>query len=302
MFAFSSLRDGNLSPGGTVTSGSNLGIRRHALADHDNGRRRRAFVLRGHNGAGAMAVQMLVLRGWRVSVHVPFPPLLSEEAGESYMAHMEERVRTLGGEEVIFDDGGGTESRDDGRAAAVRVIDGLRVDGDVFDAVLDTIGGKAIREASERLLRSCGGVNGQNPPGKSQKKGIGHFTTLVGDAPERPIPTAGDNFRAGLRSLKFGDGSAGADRDEGKGGKVGYAWVSVAQDVDWEGEDVGESIGAVLKLALEDGVRPWTAIGREGDNENWTKTNVVPFERTPNVFVDEGPLGYGGTAVIKIVG
>lgn len=312
MFAFSSLRDGNLSPGGkrpgfdfgtssTVTSGSNLGTRRHASADHENGRRRRAFVLRGHNGAGAMAVQMLVLRGWRVSVHVPFPPLLSEEAGERYMAHMEERVRTLGGEEVIFDDGG-TESGDDGRAAVVRVIDGLRVDGDVFDAVLDTIGGKVIREASERLLRSCGGVDGQSPPGKSQKTGMGHFTTLVGDAPERTIPTAGDNFRAGLRSLKFGDGSAGADREEGKGGKVGYAWVSVAQDVDWEGEDVGESIGAVLKLALEDGVRPWTATVREEDNEDWTKKNVVPFERTPNVFVDEGPLGYGGTVVIKIVG
>ena len=37
---------------------------------------------------------------------------------------------------------------------------------------------------------------------------------------------------------------------------MGYAWVSVAQDVDWEGQDVGETLGAVVRLALAGQLRP----------------------------------------------
>ena len=68
--------------------------------------------------------------------------------------------------------------------------------------------------------------------------------------------------------------------------------MSVAQDVDWDGEDVRESLRTVLAMALEGGARPWTGL-------------VVPFERSPNVFVqgtaDSGALGCGRTVVVNVV-
>ncbi|KAF9457989.1 hypothetical protein BDZ94DRAFT_1325820 [Collybia nuda] len=280
--------------------------------DHEqDGRRRRVLVLRGHDGAGAMAVQMLVKRGWRVCVHVPYGCLRyegerledgrGEEKEKFCMRKIEERVRGWGGEEVVFDDGEDAGT-DGGRGAVVRVIERLREDGDVFDAILDAVGGKEVWEASERLLKLPGGnkVKGNGhtdgkKPTKKTKGGVGvkHFTTLVGDFPGRPIPTAGDNFRAGLRSLNF----SVAGRNDGKshdGGKVGYAWVGVAQDVDWEGENVSETIGEVLRLSLEDGIRPWI-----GDRNG----RILPFEQAPGAFVNggRGMLANGGTIVVKIV-
>jgi len=77
-----------------------------------------------------------------------------------------------------------------------------------------------------------------------------------------------------------------------KGNKVGYAWVGVAQDVDWDGEDISETLGSVLRLALEEHVRP--VVGAH--------YRVVPFEQTPHVFVDKGPLGHGCNVVVKIAG
>lgn len=283
-----------------------------AMSDHDIGYRRRALVLRGHDGAGAMAVQMLVRRGWRVSVHVPFssvPMNATQEVGDQFMRVTEERAREWGADEVIFDDGEGGGGVDDGRGAAVRVLDSLREDGDIFDAVLDTIGGKEVREAAERLLRSTGVDTSTfdspiKSPGLSKRRDSGQFTTLVGDVPERAIPTAGDNFRAGLRSLRIGNDGTGRDaiveETADTKAKVGYAWVSVAQDVDWEGDDVGETLGIVLRQALEADVRPVV------DDIDFTRpvplqmTRTVPFEDTPFVFVDNGPLGDGGTVVVRI--
>jgi len=136
---------------------------------------------------------------------------------------------------------------------------------------------------------------------------VGQFTTLVGDVPELPIPTAGDNFRAGLRSLRFDGGTGGGTGNGGtgngdesfnadmKGNKVGYAWVSVAQDVDWEGEDIGDTLASVLHLVMESGMRP--VVGDDVANHR-----VVPFEKAPYVFVDRGPLGHGHNVVVKIAG
>ncbi|PPQ85590.1 hypothetical protein CVT26_009185, partial [Gymnopilus dilepis] len=62
-FDFSSAPPATPTRKGSLSRGTN---------DHAQGYRRRALVLRGHDGPGAMAVQMLVRRGWRVSVHVPF--------------------------------------------------------------------------------------------------------------------------------------------------------------------------------------------------------------------------------------
>ena len=308
-FAFSSVWEDSHGHGqshGTPVNGDAGGGRQQG--DHEVGRTCRALVLRGHDGVGAVAVQMLVKKGWRVCVHAPLVEFAEGYGEKRYMEAVEERVRGWGGEEVVFDDGGGEDGDVFGRGAVVRVIEGFLEDGDVFDAVLDTVGGKEVWEASERLLRSKGGVRGQGKGG-----GRKQFTTLVGDVPGRAIPSAGDHFKAGLRSLRLRKGgrsrsvSGSGGQDEGKGsgsgngnGKVGYAWVSVAQDVDWEGEDVRESVGAVLRMTLDDGVRPWTGnVYGAGDGE---RGKVVPFERAPEVFGDGGLVQDGGTVVVKIVG
>jgi len=291
--------------------------------------RRRALVLRGHDGAGAMAVQMLVLQGWRVSVHIPLscvPANASQALVDAFMHVMEDRAREWGADEVIFDDGeavgegGDVESGggdgDDGRAAAVRVIETLREEGDTFDAVLDTVGGKEVREAGERLLRSPAATNTSSSQNSKLRGYFGQFTTLVGDTPERPIPSVADALRANLRSFRTGQGhgqSSGTNKSTTEGGpcpeghgaadadpkfhKVGHAWVSVAHEVEWEGEDVGETLGAVLRLAMEQGIRP---LVEDAGGGILGRPRVVPFEKAPRVFVDNGPLADGGTVVVKI--
>lgn len=37
---------------------------------------------------------------------------------------------------------------------------------------------------------------------------------------------------------------------------VNYAWVNVISDVDWEGDGIRDTLGAVLRLALDHGIRP----------------------------------------------
>jgi len=287
-------------------------------ADHEPNRKRRALVLRGHDGIGAMAVQMLHVRHWRISVHVPISGSHDSPENQRYMLEAEELVRTLGGEEVVFDDGGlpGDPWWDDGRAAAARLIDGLREDGDVFDAVIDTIGGKEIRDAAERLLKSTGEVDetgdkrvrnldGPAPPSKNTKKvGGGQFTTVVGDFPERPIPTTADNFRSGLRSLKHGGAGGSVGMLEEGRARVGYAWVSAAQDVDWEGDDVAMTIGHLLNLAEEQQVKPIVQRATVTDEylpEYHWQSGVIPLEKAPEIFINgDSPLRAGGTMVVKV--
>ena len=310
IYAFSSLGEGGGMTSPIIAHERKFGITggpRMTATEHPQDRRRRVLVLRGHDGVGAMAVQILAKRGWKVSVHVPFsasstndPAVTGTEHGDRLPGSIQERARDWGADEIIFDEEVG-DGIDDGRIAAIRVIESLREDGDVFDAILDTVGGREVREAGERLLKSAGGVTNTpsvyggfpEPSMPRARRGVGQFTTLVGDVPERPIPTTADLFRAGLRS--FG-AESGNRNDEGtadmRGNKVGYAWVSVAQDVDWEGEDIGETLSSVLRLALEERVRP--VIG--------APYRVVPFEQAPHVFVDRGPLGHGCNVVVKIAG
>lgn len=315
IYAFSSLGEGGsmASPITVHDRNRSLNGSKMTTTEHPQGRRRRVLVLRGHDGVGAMAVQLLAKRGWEVSVHVPFsassttydPTTTDPEYVDPFPRNIQERARDWGADEIIFDEEAG-DGIDDGRIAAIRVMESLREDGDVFDAILDTVGGKEVREAGEKLLRSAGvattpGVYAGNEPPMSPRvrgdkaKGVGQFTTLVGDVPERPIPTTADHFRAGMRS--FGVESGARNGDEGttadmRGNKVGYAWVSIAQDVDWEGEDISETLSSVLRLALEERVRP--VIG--------ARYRVVPFEQAPYVFVDKGPLGHGCNVVVKIAG
>ncbi|KAF7354878.1 hypothetical protein MSAN_01402300 [Mycena sanguinolenta] len=266
--------------------------------------KRRALVLHGHAGTGGLVACMLARRGWRVCIHAPgsVSETDDEEADKEHMRRVQERARAWGVEEVVFDDGGcaadnvsafGSALDARGRnGAAVRAVERLITDGDEFDAVVDTIGGKAVWDVGERLLA------------RGSAKWRKQFTTTVGDWPIRPVPTAKDNFRAGLRALTGGNG-AGDDKKSAKkttkeskekaGSTVSYAWVSAAQDVDWEGEDVRDSLGAVLRIALEEGVRPIV----EGD--------ALPFERAGEVL--EGRAGNksagilkGGNVCVRVVG
>ncbi|KAJ7590735.1 hypothetical protein C8J56DRAFT_1046983 [Mycena floridula] len=276
---------------------------------------KRVLVLRGNDGPGAIAVQMLARKGWRVCAHAPLP-IFNEDQGNEEKASMEniqDRVRGWGAEEIVFDDGGDDMERaadrgDDGRGAVVRVIERLLEDGDMFDAVLDTIGGKEVWEASERLLRGVGSAPGADREKKGVMKAIGlrsakrkpntqtpkQFTTLVGDFPERPIPSASDLFKAGLRSMR--SNHKAQERDGSSiDGKVRYAWISAAHDVDWEGEDIRDSLGAVVRMALNEGIRPYLGDKSPGGQR------TVPFERAPLLFVNRGLLYDGGAAVVKVV-
>ncbi|KAF8211634.1 hypothetical protein K438DRAFT_1807634 [Mycena galopus ATCC 62051] len=273
--------------------------------------KRRALVLHGHAGTGGLVARILARRGWHVCVHAPGSVSASdsedaEDADRAHMRRVQERVRAWGVEEVVFDDGGcaadcSFESGDGGRGngAAVRAVERLIADRDEFDAVVDTIGGKEVWDAGERLL-----ARGEKTRGQKQ------FTTTVGDWPARPVPTAKDNFRAGLRALTWGNGASNSsgegkkskkakkekENKKAKGGSVvSYAWVSAAQDVDWEGEDVRDSLAAVVRIALEEGARPVV----EG--------TAMPFERAAEVFEGRegsasGGVLKGGSVVVRVVG
>lgn len=193
-----------------------------------------------------------------------------------------------------------------------------------FDAVIDTIGGCEIWEAGRALLSL--------PVHDAARASIeGQFTTLVGDTPDRVVSNASDHFRAGVRALRIGSpkGTSKVHDDaefsqatvrlaRGKKDRkmkprpVNYAWVNVMSDVDWEGADVRDSLGAALAMAVGEGVRP--AVGlvdfvdmrnkgkgkMKAASDRETPGKVVPFENTPQVFVSGGGLERGGTVVSRI--
>jgi len=198
-----------------------------------------------------------------------------------------------------------------------------------FDAVIDTIGGREIWEAGRTLLSL--------PVHDAARTSIeAQFTTLVGDVPDRVVSITSDHFRAGMRALRIGNtknslhvhddaefsqttaGLARGKKDKKvKPQPVNYAWVNIMSDVDWDGADVRDSLGAVLAMAVEEGVRPaigladfpdmskknkgkMKAIFSDGDGE--TPGKVVPFENTSQVFVLGSGLEHGGTAVSRIAG
>jgi len=102
-----------------------------------------------------------------------------------------------------------------------------------------------------------------------------------------------------LRSFNFG---TGGDAERGSG-KVGYAWINLAQDVDWEGENVRETLRSVLRTAVQDDVRPWIGLSEEEETEE-QGVRVVPFERATKAFIPGrgSLLAEGGTVVVKVAG
>lgn len=245
------------------------------------GRRRRALVLRGHDGAGAVAVQMLVRQGWRVSVHVPFsrvPWDATQTEADGFMLAVEDGLKKWGVDEVIYDDAN-TYAKcdgemDDRKAAVVRVIETLRADGDVFDVVLDFVGGREIREAGERLL----GLNG------TASHGVGQFVTFMGDAPDEAISvsTVADASRARVIHLTN-------ERD------VQYTHLGGV----FESGDlvVSEILGYVLRFAVEDGV---CARVEEVGGELFGRRRVVSLEEVSEALVDGELLSDGGVGVVRV--
>jgi NADPH:quinone reductase-like Zn-dependent oxidoreductase len=265
-------------------------------------RHRRALVLRGHDGVGAMAVQMLVRQGWRVSVHVPFsrvPWDATQAEGDEFMLAIEDRLKKWGADEVIYDDGvtyaNWDGELDDRKAAVVRVIETLRADGDVFDAVLDLVGGKEIREACGRLLR----LNGC-----PESHGIGQFTTLLGDAPDDPISIS-DHFHSNLRNSStftfheprsYANEHIGDTQSEDMERRVEYTCMTSVFES--EDEEVCEILGTILRLALEDGIRPHV---EEVGGEIFGRKRVVSLEKASDVLLDGDLLSDGGMVVVRVV-
>ncbi|KAF7799074.1 hypothetical protein EIP86_010304 [Pleurotus ostreatoroseus] len=325
--------------------------------------RPRVFVLQGHDGAGAMAVQMLARRGVRVCVQVPDSAARDDhnegdeddspsgavkgKAKQTKYDRLDARLRSWGAEEIRVGE-------------PLEVLERFVEEGRSFDAILDTVGGVAVWEQSMRVLLadpetdptsrtsptpntpgttksypSVASSKGSRASSSSNKRNlvVTQFTTLVGDTPSRPIPTAQDNFRSGFRSLKRtvsagsrarshspaasgGTGStatlpASASKDSllmrrnttnGQANKpkrtVSYAWVCAAADVDFEGEDVRDSLGAVVSMVEEGWIRPW--LGDEADG-----SKIVPFDKAPELFRRHGDsavglLKDGGTAVVRV--
>ena len=265
-------------------------------------RLRRILVLDGHSGVGALSVQMLVRRGWKVIAHVSSEAVPSIDdstlSSSSAFKKLERRLRRWGVEDVCL-----------GEAITVIVKLGERCKAQsgeyVIDGVLDTIGGLDIWNAAQQHILS------RLP--KPSNSGLGstaddplppQFTTLVGDDKERTIPSAQDHFKAGFRSMKRAMNSA-----------CGYAWISVAADIDGEGLDVRDALAGVVKWVEETRgqVRPYvedqgtfgSAFGSEDGTERGAAGSaggVVVFENAPLVFAEGAKrLTYGGNVVVKVV-
>lgn len=329
----------------------------------ESAQRVRILVLHGHDGAGALAVQMLAHRGVKVWVHVPDSiarddssegddedtdgpgPSAPAQSKPTRFDGLEARLRAWGAEAICVGE-------------PLEVLERLAEDGRSFNAILDTVGGTDIWEAGRKVLlidpeqdstwqnsattsaspaaapsivSSSGGSKASSSSNKRTFT-LTQFTTLVGDNPTRPVPSAQDHMRSGFRSLKrtMSTGSRSRSRSPTKGASgalsspskdslgsvlrrststkaktqkrtVSYAWVSVAADVDFEGEDIRDSLGAVVSMVEEGAIRPWV-----GDGHDLEAPRVVPFDKSPEVFRrdGDGPVGQlkdGGTCVVRVV-
>lgn len=304
-----------------------------------------ALILGGHDGPGSMAVQMLSKRGVNLCVQVPWSAVHSRlDQGDDAAAHSADSAPANGHAVVPARDRSvrkspqSTDSLVEARLRAwgaqdvcignpLEVIEQLVQQGRAFDAVIDTVGGLDTWTASQKLLLAVSSTADQSRKISPQTQ----FTTLVGDNPAKPIPSAQDDLRSGFRSFRRaitvplaveGNGvdtqtspkkssttslpltrknSVSKARTLTVKRTVGYTWISAAADVDYEGEDVRDALGSVVGMVEEGWIRPW--IGDEGNVED---RRVVPFDQSPEVFRRDGkgPVGLlqdGGTCVIRVV-
>ncbi|CAE6538000.1 unnamed protein product [Rhizoctonia solani] len=247
-----------------------------------DGQRRpmKVLVLQAHDGAGLCAVQVMRQLGMRVTAQVPVG---SENVnfGTGPSLGLKVRGRTRAGKGREFEPP--TSSK---RMEEVEVVvgdDPVEVIGQleegVYDAVVDTVGGRGVWDACRRVM--CKDA---------------HFTTLVGDSTDS-IPSINAHVRSSFRSLA----RAWARKDKA----LGYQWVSPAADLDHEGEDIRHSLNAVAEAAAQ------AAYGSPSNSEDAIEgllprvTCSFPLERAQDAFsVDEdgrGPLVRGGTVVVRIL-
>ena len=273
-----------------------------------------ALVLRGQDGAGGFATLMLRAIGVNVIVQVEpsivgldpsvtatsgpfmlFSPSDDKALGTNIPRRLQEvcaRLRAWGVEGICI-------------GAPQDVLHSLDVD---VDFVLDTVGGREIWHAAHALLARG-----------TPSRGPAQFTTIVGDAGSgKAVPTAQDHWRAGVRSLRRamtinrGRASFVARQSPQNSSPsssllgsthtpsartVGYAWVSCTADVDFEGGDVRDALGALLAMPALQHPSPDTLMGLGGE---YGAGRVLPFERAPEAF-GGAMLEGGGTAVIHIV-
>lgn len=324
----------------------------------------RALVLQGHDGPGAIAVQLLAMRGVKVWVQVP-DSWARDDTNEGDDEDTDSSTKNGSPSK-----GKGTQTRFDRLEARLRawgaeaicvgepleVLERLAEDGRSFDAILDTVGGVAIWETARKILLNdpeqdttlqqgldvspatvtppMGLPTRASSSANKRSFALTQFTTLVGDSPTRPVPSAHDHLRFGFRSLKrtMSTGSRSrstsptksaatsvltsspskdslgsvlrrstSTKSKTKKRTVSYAWVSVAADVDFEGEDIRDSLGAIVSMVEEGAIRPW--VGDESEDGNG---RVVPFDKAPEVFRRDGDgsvgvLRDGGTCIVKVI-
>ncbi|KAI0775470.1 hypothetical protein BC629DRAFT_1527565 [Irpex lacteus] len=342
----------------------------------DDGRARQlhALVLHGHDGIGALAVQILARRGVHVSVQVPDSAARDDmnegDSDDGTIKHMSTSSASPSKDKGKGVDKGKNVPRQTrfdrleaqiSVGAPLEVVERMAEDGRSFDVVLDTVGGTEIWETYVTRHSPSDSNTPSNAP-SSSVSGTGtnllsrassranhkalvltQFTTLVGDTPAKPIPTAQDTLRSGFRSMSrsatnrsksrtrsgsvsptksstslaltspskdslgsvLRRGNSWRGRPKAPKRTVNYAWVSVAADVDYEGEDVRDSLGAVVRMVEEGWIKPWVGDGVDEDGAG-AGGKSVPFDKAPEVFRRgaEGPVGLlkdGGTCVVRIV-
>ncbi|CAE6429732.1 unnamed protein product [Rhizoctonia solani] len=248
-----------------------------------DGQRRpmRVLVLQAHDGTGLCAVQVMRQLGMRVTAQVPVgSENVGFETGPSL--GLRARGRTRAGKGREFEPPKSSRRMEDVEVVVgddpVDVIGQLEEG--VYDAVIDTVGGRGVWDACRRVM--CRDA---------------HFTTLVGDSTDS-IPSINAHVRSSFRSLA----RAWARKDKA----LGYQWVSPASDLDHEGEDIRHSLNAVAEAA---------ARAAYGSSSNFDEPSIegllprvtcsFPLDRAQEAFgVDEdgrGPLVRGGTVVVRIL-
>ncbi|KAL5508425.1 MSS1_2 [Sanghuangporus vaninii] len=301
----------------------------------------RVLVLQGHDGAGALAVQALAYAGMHVTAHIPLhadtqrtrtsstsSASFSEPSDENeHAVHVgiqhsstreaEERVRRWGARGVRVGD-------------AVEVVENC--DAGAFDLVIDTVGGKRIWDACQRVLAAYGQfttlvgdvssspspsppVSSTTSPSRTSRSHspfhLAHHhhhsssksdPNLNHDGGGRAVPSINQHFKANLRSIR---------RTFKARKTIGYALVSPAADVDQCGEDVRDSLVEAVRRAVAGVFVPFVGNHEEHeehreededeeDEERRRKQRVVPFERAPELF-GSGRLSDGRTAVVRVV-
>ncbi|KAK1231062.1 hypothetical protein PQX77_005828 [Marasmius sp. AFHP31] len=292
-------------------------------AGASNSNVKRILVLHGHDGVGAIAAQMLMKHGWKVVVHAPCredPEIIAQvkgwggdavvfDGGEGVVQMMERWIEKGGfGIDAILDTVGGKEVWDVGERLLRTQTQGqegrLRTRTESQPEMMNAATPfppppptppvpplPAPLKSSNSLSRRLGSIRRRNTSSSTSTGtrsessaatggggGVKQFTTTVGDFPERPIPSASDHFKSGIRSMR----KTGVD----------YTWVNLAQDIDFEGGDVRDALKRVIRMALEDGVRPNVGVG-----------NVISLDKAPEVFMAGSERGMedGNTIVVRVV-